>query len=194
MRWRQPLRRGWHEARPPLWTIAEVAGRWACRKFPETPIRLVTQQDSRLVKPGSLFVALSGTPSGGFCLEFCEQPRRDGEFAANAQASACCRHDRPRTGVEGVSVPQLVVKDTLLDGLWALARAARARFKAPVIARPAAPAKPAPRNSSPPTRRPTPVPAASTISGRAADALQREPAATAWVVEMGMNRPARSRG
>ena len=29
--------------------------------------------------------------------------------------------------------PQLVVKDTLIDGLWALARAARARFKGPVI-------------------------------------------------------------
>ena len=35
--------------------------------------------------------------------------------------------------IDGVSVPQLVVKDTLLDGLWALARAARARFKGPVI-------------------------------------------------------------
>ena len=35
--------------------------------------------------------------------------------------------------IEGVSVPQLVVKDTLIDGLWTLARAARARFNGPVI-------------------------------------------------------------
>ena len=35
--------------------------------------------------------------------------------------------------VDGVSVPQLVVNDTLLDGLWTLARAARARFAEPVI-------------------------------------------------------------
>src|SRR4029077_8628582 len=35
--------------------------------------------------------------------------------------------------IEGVGVPQLIVGDTLLDGLWTLARAARARFKGPVI-------------------------------------------------------------
>ena len=45
-----------------LWTIAEVARALGlAEKFPETPIEFVTQ-DSRLVKPGSLFVALSGTP------------------------------------------------------------------------------------------------------------------------------------
>lgn len=49
-----------------LWTVAEVARALGLAgDYPETPIDLVTQ-DSRAVKPGSLFVALSGTPSGGF--------------------------------------------------------------------------------------------------------------------------------
>ena len=54
----------------PLWTIAEVARALGLSQtFPDTAIDFVTQ-DSRLVKPGSLFVALSGTPSGGFISAF----------------------------------------------------------------------------------------------------------------------------
>jgi UDP-N-acetylmuramoyl-tripeptide--D-alanyl-D-alanine ligase len=115
----------------PLWTIAGVARALGLSgKFPETSIDFVTQ-DSRLVKPGSLFVALSGTPSGGFVSSFASS--RDGwEFAANAQAAGAVAMIVPHS-IDGVGVPQLVVKDTLLDGLWALARAARARFKGPVI-------------------------------------------------------------
>src|SRR5262249_8379018 len=94
------------------------------------PIDFVTQ-DSRQVKPGSLFVALSGTPSGGFVSSFASA--RDGwQFAANAEGSGAVAMIVPHR-IEGVNVPQLVVKDTLLDGLWRLARAARARFKGPVI-------------------------------------------------------------
>src|ERR1700688_3604612 len=116
---------------PPLWTIAEVARALGLSgKFPETPIDFVTQ-DSRLVKPGSLFVALSGTPSGGFVSSFASSP--DGwEFGANAQAAGAVAMIVPPP-IDGVSVPQLIVNDTLLDGLWALARAARARFKGQVI-------------------------------------------------------------
>src|SRR3954463_10806986 len=115
----------------PLWTIAEVARALGLsEKFSETAIDFVTQ-DSRLVKPGCLFVALSGTPSGGFVSSFASA--RDGwEFAANAQAAGAAAMIVPHK-VDGISVPQLVVKDTLLDGLWALARAARARFSGPVI-------------------------------------------------------------
>ncbi|MDU6731537.1 MAG: UDP-N-acetylmuramoyl-tripeptide--D-alanyl-D-alanine ligase, partial [Bradyrhizobium sp.] len=67
-----------------LWTVAEVARALGLAgDYPETPIDLVTQ-DSRAVKPGSLFVALSGTPSGGFVSSFASS--RDGwEFAANAE-------------------------------------------------------------------------------------------------------------
>ena len=49
-----------------LWTVAEVAQALGLSEaFPPTAIARVTQ-DSRLVQPGDLFVALSGTPSGGF--------------------------------------------------------------------------------------------------------------------------------
>src|SRR5437868_13084363 len=110
----------------PLWTIAEVARALSLPgTFPETSIDFVTQ-DSRLVKPGSLFVALSGTPSGGFMSSFASA--RDGwEFAAAAETSGAVAMIVPHRS-EGISVPQLVVTDTLLDGLWTLARASRARF------------------------------------------------------------------
>ncbi len=69
----------------PLWTIAEVARALGLSgEFPDTPIDFVTQ-DSRLVKPGCLFVALSGTPSGGFISSFASA--RDGwEFADKARS------------------------------------------------------------------------------------------------------------
>jgi UDP-N-acetylmuramoyl-tripeptide--D-alanyl-D-alanine ligase len=97
----------------PLWTIAEVARALGLSgKFPETRIDFVTQ-DSRLVKPGCLFVALSGTPSGGFISSFASA--RDGwEFAANAEAAGAVAMIVPHR-IDGVSTPQLVVKDTLLD-------------------------------------------------------------------------------
>ncbi|RTM11089.1 MAG: UDP-N-acetylmuramoyl-tripeptide--D-alanyl-D-alanine ligase, partial [Bradyrhizobiaceae bacterium] len=97
---------------------------------PDTPIDFVTQ-DSRLVKPGSLFVALSGTPSGGFVSAFASA--RDGwEFANKAEASGAVAMIVPHE-IAGIRIPQIVVKDTLIDGLWGLARAARARFHGPVI-------------------------------------------------------------
>src|ERR1700710_188437 len=113
----------------PLWTIAEVARALGLSgKFPETRIDFVTQ-DSRLVKPGCLFVALSGTPSGGFISSFASA--RDGwEFAANAEKAGAAAMIVPHR-IDGVSVPQLVVQDTLMDGLWTLARASRARFNGP---------------------------------------------------------------
>src|SRR5437867_8904821 len=115
----------------PLWTIAEVAHALGLSgEYPDTPIDFVTQ-DSRLVKPGCLFVALSGTPSGGFISSFASA--RDGwEFADKAEAAGAVAMIVPHR-IDGVSVPQLIVKDTLIDGLWRLARAARARVKGPVI-------------------------------------------------------------
>ena len=102
-----------------LWTVAEVARALGLSgEFPETPIEFVTQ-DSRAVKPGSLFVALSGTPSGGFISSFASS--RDGwEFAANAQAAGAVAMIVPHR-IDGVTVPQLIVQDTLIDGLWGLA-------------------------------------------------------------------------
>ena len=171
----------------PLWTIAEVARALGLsEKFPETGIDFVTQ-DSRQVKPGSLFVALSGTPSGGFVSSFASC--RDGwEFAANAEAAGAVAMIVPHR-IDGVRVPQLVVKDTLLDGLWALARAARARFKGPVIgltgsagktstkefiaAYPGADASPSSFNN---------------FWGVPLTLCNASPQASLWVVEMGMNQ------
>jgi UDP-N-acetylmuramoyl-tripeptide--D-alanyl-D-alanine ligase len=171
----------------PLWTIADVASALGLAgKFPETAIEFVTQ-DSRLVKPGCLFVALSGTPSGGFISSFASA--RDGwEFAKQAEAAGAVAIIVPHR-IEGVSIPQLVVKDTLIDGLWTLARAARARFNGPVIgltgsagktstkeflaAYPGADASPSSFNN---------------FWGVPLTLCNASPNATLWVVEMGMNQ------
>jgi UDP-N-acetylmuramoyl-tripeptide--D-alanyl-D-alanine ligase len=171
----------------PLWTIAEVARSLSLSgEFPNTPIEFVTQ-DSRLVKPGCLFVALSGTPSGGFISSFASA--RDGwEFADKAEAAGAVAMIVPHK-IAGVSVPQLIVKDTLIDGLWALARAARARFGGPVIgltgsagktstkeflgAYPGAFASPSSFNN---------------FWGVPLTLCNASPSAALWVVEMGMNQ------
>jgi UDP-N-acetylmuramoyl-tripeptide--D-alanyl-D-alanine ligase len=171
----------------PLWTIAEVAQALGLSgEFAGTPIDFVTQ-DSRLVKPGCLFVALSGTPSGGFISSFASA--RDGwEFAAKAEAAGAVAMIVPHR-IDGVSVPQLIVKDTLIDGLWTLARAARARFNGPVIgltgsagktstkeflaAYPAAYASPSSFNN---------------FWGVPLTLCNASPTASVWVVEMGMNQ------
>jgi len=171
----------------PLWTIAEIAKALGLtEKFPETAVDFVTQ-DSRLVKPGCLFVALSGRPSGGFISSFASA--RDGwEFADQAEAAGAVAMIVPHK-IEGVSIPQLIVKDTLIDGLWGLARAARARFKGPVIgltgsagktstkeflaAYPAAYASPSSFNN---------------FWGVPLTLCNASPSASLWVVEMGMNQ------
>jgi UDP-N-acetylmuramoyl-tripeptide--D-alanyl-D-alanine ligase len=171
----------------PLWTIAEAARALGLAgEFADTRIEFVTQ-DSRLVKPGCLFVALSGTPSGGFISSFASA--RDGwEFAAKAEAAGAVAMIVPHR-IDGVSVPQLIVKDTLIDGLWTLARAARARFNGPVIgltgsagktstkeflaAYPAAYASPSSFNN---------------FWGVPLTLCNASPKASVWVVEMGMNQ------
>src|SRR3982750_1645917 len=171
----------------PLWSVAEVARALGLSEtFPDTAVDFVPQ-DSRLVKPGSLFVALSGTPSGGFISSFASA--RDGwEFADKAEATGAVAMIVPHR-VDGVSVPQLVVKDTLLEGLWTLARASRARFKGQVIgltgsagktstkeflaAYPAAYASPSSFNN---------------FWGVPLTLCNADPKASVWVVEMGMNQ------
>jgi UDP-N-acetylmuramoyl-tripeptide--D-alanyl-D-alanine ligase len=171
----------------PLWTIAGVARALGLsEKFPETNIDFVTQ-DSRLVKPGSLFVALSGTPSGGFISSFASA--RDGwEFAANAEAGGAVAMIVPHN-IDGVSVPQLVVKDTLLDGLWALARAARARFKGPVIGLTGSAGKTSTKEfiAAYPDAYASPS-SFNNFWGVPLTLCNASPHASTWVVEMGMNQ------
>jgi len=171
----------------PLWTIADAARALGLSgQFPETPIDFVTQ-DSRLVKPGSLFVALSGTPGGGFVSSFASH--RDGwEFAANAQAVGAVAMIVPHT-IAGVSVPQLVVKDTLLDGLWALARAARARFKGPVIGLTGSAGKTSTKEfiAAYPQAYASPS-SFNNFWGVPLTLCNADPHASVWVVELGMNQ------
>src|SRR5215813_9881966 len=171
----------------PLWTIAEVAQALGlAERFQPTPIDLVTQ-DSRLVKPGSLFVALSGTPSGGFVSSFASA--RDGwQFAAKAQAAGAVAMIVPHQ-IEGISVPQLVVKDTLIEGLWRLARAARARYKGPVIGLTGSAGKTSTKEMI--AAYPGAFASPSSFNnfwGVPLTLCNASPDASVWVVEMGMNQ------
>ena len=171
----------------PLWTIAEIArALGVAGTFRETAIDFVTQ-DSRLVKPGSLFVGLSGTPSGGFVSSFASA--RDGwEFAATAEKAGAAAMIVPHR-IDGVSIPQLVVKDTLLDGLWALARAARARFNGPVIGLTGSAGKTSTKEflAAYPGAYASPS-SFNNFWGVPLTLCNANPHATVWVVEMGMNQ------
>jgi UDP-N-acetylmuramoyl-tripeptide--D-alanyl-D-alanine ligase len=171
----------------PLWTIAEVARALGLtEKFPDTAIDFVTQ-DSRLVKPGCLFVALSGTPSGGFISSFASA--RDGwEFADKAEAAGAVAMIVPHR-IDGVSIPQLIVKDTLIDGLWGLARAARARFKGPVIGLTGSAGKTSTKEflAAYPNAYASPS-SFNNFWGVPLTLCNSSPSASLWVVEMGMNQ------
>src|SRR5215211_2576520 len=174
-------------SKTPIWTIAEAAHALGLAgEFPDTPMNFVTQ-DSRLVKPGSLFVALSGTPSGGFVSSFASA--RDGwEFAANAEAAGAAAMIVPRR-IEGVSIPQLVVKDTLLDGLWALARVARARFNGPVIGLTGSAGKTSTKELVAAYPKAYASPSSfNNFWGVPLTLCNANRRATVWVVEMGMNQ------
>jgi UDP-N-acetylmuramoyl-tripeptide--D-alanyl-D-alanine ligase len=172
----------------PLWTIAEVArALGVAGEFPDTPIDFVTQ-DSRLVKPGCLFVALSGTPSGGFISSFASA--RDGwEFANKAEASGAVAMIVPHR-IAGVKIPQIIVKDTLIDGLWALARAARARFSGPVIGLTGSAGKTSTKEflAAYPNAYASPS-SFNNFWGVPLTLCNADPRARLWVVELGMNQP-----
>ncbi|RXG89071.1 UDP-N-acetylmuramoyl-tripeptide--D-alanyl-D-alanine ligase [Bradyrhizobium vignae] len=171
----------------PIWTVAEVArALGAAGSFPDTPIDFVTQ-DSRLVKPGSLFVALSGTPSGGFISAFASA--RDGwEFADKAEAAGAVAMIVPHE-IAGIRIPQIVVKDTLIDGLWGLARAARARFRGPVIGLTGSAGKTSTKEflAAYPNAYASPS-SFNNFWGVPLTLCNAKPDASLWVVEMGMNQ------
>jgi UDP-N-acetylmuramoyl-tripeptide--D-alanyl-D-alanine ligase len=175
-------------SRTQLWTVAEVARALGLAgDFPDAAIDFVTQ-DSRLVKPGSLFVALSGTPSGGFISSFASA--RDGwEFAASAQAAGAAAMIVPHI-IAGVSIPQLVVKDTLIDGLWGLARASRRRFKGPVIGLTGSAGKTSTKEfiAAYPNAFASPS-SFNNFWGVPLTLCNGRADASLWVVEMGMNQP-----
>lgn len=116
----------------PLYTLQEIAA--ALDAFPpgmqDAPVTGVSM-DSRTLQPGDLFIALSGTPTGGFKSSFANA--NDGhDYVLKAQeagaVAALVSHY-----VDGVTIPQFKVEDTLIDGLWKLAAYARHRFKGRVV-------------------------------------------------------------
>ncbi|OAF14629.1 UDP-N-acetylmuramoylalanyl-D-glutamyl-2, 6-diaminopimelate--D-alanyl-D-alanine ligase [Bradyrhizobium centrolobii] len=171
----------------PLWTVAEVArALGVAGSFPDTPIDFITQ-DSRLVKPGSLFVALSGTPTGGFVSAFASA--RDGwEFADKAEAAGAVAMIVPHE-IAGIRIPQIIVKDTLIDGLWGLARAARARFAGPVIGLTGSAGKTSTKEflAAYPNAYASPS-SFNNFWGVPLTLCNARPDSSLWVVEMGMNQ------
>ena len=91
--------------------------------------------------------------------------------------------------IDGVSVPQLVVKDTLIDGLWALARAARARFNGPVIGLTGSAGKTSTKEflAAYPGAYASPS-SFNNFWGVPLTLCNASPDASVWVVEMGMNQ------
>jgi len=91
--------------------------------------------------------------------------------------------------IDGVRVPQLVVKDTLLDGLWTLARAARARFKGQVIGLTGSAGKTSTKEFIAAYPRAYASPSSfNNFWGVPLTLCNAKPDASAWVVEMGMNQ------
>jgi UDP-N-acetylmuramoyl-tripeptide--D-alanyl-D-alanine ligase len=92
--------------------------------------------------------------------------------------------------IEGVSVPQLIVGDTLLDGLWTLARAARARFKGPVIGLTGSAGKTSTKEfiAAYPDAYASPS-SFNNFWGVPLTLCNARPDASVWAVEMGMNQP-----
>src|SRR3954449_6533489 len=91
--------------------------------------------------------------------------------------------------IDGVRVPQLVVKDTLLDGLWALARVARARFNGPVIGLTGSAGKTSTKEFVAAYPKAYASPSSfNNFWGVPLTLCNASPDASVWVIEMGMNQ------
>lgn len=87
--------------------------------------------DTRTIQPGDLFIALSGTPTGGFTSSFASAG--DGHNflqMAEEKGAAAAIVSTPNPELK---MPQLVVKDTLLNGLWPLGSASRNRLTGKLV-------------------------------------------------------------
>ncbi|MBC9883839.1 UDP-N-acetylmuramoyl-tripeptide--D-alanyl-D-alanine ligase [Bradyrhizobium sp. INPA01-394B] len=114
---------------------------------------------------------------------------RDGrEFADKAEASGAVAMIVPHE-IAGIGVPQIVVQDTLIDGLWGLARAARARFHGPVIGLTGSAGKTSTKEflAAYPNAYASPS-SFNNFWGVPLTLCNARPDASLWVVEMGMNQ------
>ena len=108
---------------------------------------------------------------------------------ASAQAAVAAAMIVPHL-ISGVSIPQLVIKDTLIDGLWGLARAARRRFKGPVIGLTGSAGKTSTKEfiAAYPNAYASPS-SFNNFWGVPLTLCNGRVDASLWVVEMGMNQP-----
>ncbi len=108
-----------------LWTGPELAettgGHFGCSSDGAGIVVTGVSIDTRTLQPGDLFIALAGENSDGHV---------HAAVALETGAAAVLVHREPETGDDA---RLLHVADTL-DGLWALGRAARARFGGRVVA------------------------------------------------------------
>lgn len=117
-----------------LWTLAEVCAAVGVAVPVGADGALAIDGvsiDSRTVGKGELFVALKGTPGGGFISSFASAgDGHDHVKSAVDKGAAAVLVDHV---IEGAEVPQIIVAETHMDGLWKLGAAARARFAGKVI-------------------------------------------------------------
>ena len=107
----------------PLWYWPEIAKALGAPVPGGGPEITGVSIDTRTLKPGDLFIALAGDPGERFHTS--SPGTRDGhEFLTQAEAAGAAGLLVSKT--QPLGTPQLRVEDTL-DGLWALARAARTR-------------------------------------------------------------------
>ncbi len=114
-----------------LWTLHEIQKALNLPEKGENFDVSGVSIDSRTVETGDVFVALLGNPSGGFSSAF-ENAGDGHDYVKKAEKNgAVCAIVQHK--LKGVTIPQLVVDDTLMHGLWQLAKVARIRTQATVI-------------------------------------------------------------
>lgn len=87
--------------------------------------------DTRTLQPGDIFIALTGTPTGGFTSSF--NSAGDGHNflqMAGDKGAAAAVVSIPDSNL---TIPQLVVDDTLMHGLWTLGKASRGRMRGKLV-------------------------------------------------------------
>ena len=171
----------------PLWTVAEAARALGLPgKFPDTRDRFRHAGQP----PGQAGQPVCGAERHAerrLCFELCQRARRLG-FCRECAKPRRGGDDRPAR-IEGVTVPQLIVKDTLIDGLWALGRAARARFNGPVIGLTGSAGKTSTKEFIAAYPRAYASPSSfNNFWGVPLTLCNADPGASVWVVEMGMNQ------
>jgi UDP-N-acetylmuramoyl-tripeptide--D-alanyl-D-alanine ligase len=120
------------------WSHSELSALYAGPFLSKKPLRADGELvpitgvavDSRLVKPGDLFIALAGDPGERF--KTSARSEADGhDYLAHALENGAA--GAMVSQLQDVAVPQYLTEDTY-DGLWQLGKAGRDRLAGPVLA------------------------------------------------------------